>query len=416
MGEPRADGPGGPRRLVPGGRTWALVVVVSLVLQEACFRFVFPLPDVKGFNRIDYMPIGRENAETSAIRSIRVVQESSPDRISVTRALNEYGFRGGRWNTRKVDGVARVFFVGDSFVESALVPDGETLPERFQERSRDQGTRAEAMNLGVSGGGLESALRLIVDAVPVWRPDLVFLVINANDLPDRLEMPRPRRFAGYPVFKPRLVELAAMALGHEQLPYRWSWQRLRFDRPVPSPNNPWSDSSFAESNARHVSPPILAAMKAGRFNPFRVGGSLYMADALRVPFDLRDGLGSLRVYLEHFGACLAVVYIPERGTVTNYYKHFEQEYSLLLPTETDMTQPAYQLHRQLLRQQCAETGVPFFDSADLFRREEDAGRHLYWNFDDHLNGPGDRLVGDALFEWWSGEAARTSCGQTPGRL
>lgn len=398
------------------GRTWVIALLLCLGIQEACLRFAFPLPDIKGFNRVDYMPIGKESSETRAIRSIEVVQESSLDRVSVTRRLNEYGFRGRRWETRKAEGVVRVFFVGDSFVEGALVQDGETIPEIFQARSATQGIRVEALNLGVSGGGLESELRLIVDAAPVWRPDLVFLVIYANDLPDQPELPRPKTFAGHPALKPRFIELATMALGHEELPYRWGWRKVRFDYPVPNPNNPWSDQAFEEGNLRHVSPRILTEMRAGRFNAFRVGGSLRMEKDLQAPFDLRDTLGSLRAYLERLEARLVVVYIPERGTITNYYKRFEREFSLLLPTDIDMTQPAYHLHRRLLRLQCAERGVPFFDSADLVKREEDAGRHLYFDYDDHLNGAGNRVLGDALLGWLAGAPDDAAFGQSPGRL
>jgi len=401
------------------GRRWrngALSLLLCVVLQEFLLRFFFPLPEIKGFNRIDYMPVGLENRETTAIRSIRVVQESSPDGVSFSRSLNEYGFRGGRWRTRKAAGVVRTLFVGDSFVESDLVPDGLTIPEAYQAAAKRAGVSIEAMNLGVTGAGLASDVRLIVDTAPVFRPDQVFLVVYANDLPDQLDVPVPRTFGNYRLAKPRFVELVEMALKHEQLPWRWSWRETRFDQPVPSPSNPWSDRTFAEQNLRQVSPRMLAEMKAGRFNAFRVGGSRALAAGLQEPFDISGALAELRTFLAGFGATFAVIYIPERGTVTNHYRRFEQEYSLQMPKDTDLTGPAFQLHRRLLSAQCAAAGVPFFDSAELVRAAEDAGRHVYFDFDDHLNGAGGRFLGEAIFAWWSGAAPGSARNQSPGRL
>ena len=69
------------------------------------------------------------------------------------------------------------------------------------------------MNMGIVGTGLGSYLRLIVDAVPIFLPDEVFLVVYANDLP----------FSGHIPFKssvqphyasfhePRLITLAKMS-------------------------------------------------------------------------------------------------------------------------------------------------------------------------------------------------------------
>ncbi len=96
-----------------------------------------------------------------------------------------------------------------------------------------------------------------------------------------------------------------------------------------------------------------------------------------------------------------MVYVPERGTVTNHYKQFEKDYSRSLPTDLDMTVADYQLHRYLLRAQCARVGIDFLDTTDLIVAEEVAGRHMYLDFDDHMREIGYRTVGKAIFQWWS---------------
>ncbi|HEY5998000.1 MAG TPA: SGNH/GDSL hydrolase family protein [bacterium] len=378
------------------------LAAVCLLFQEVALRLVFPLPEIRGLNRIDYMSIGLEGGDTKAIRSIRVVHDDVLDRVRVVHRLNEYGFRGGRWAARKAPGAQRVLFVGDSFVEGGLTPDGETIPEGFEADLRRQGLYVEALNLGVSGAGLESELRLIVDAAPQLRPDILLLVVYANDLPADVGVPRPRSFGTYPAWKPRFLELLAMARNREQLPWRWPWRMANFLQPVPSPNNPWSDPEFERQFAEHVSPRVLALMKSARFSPYRMGGSQYLETDLRTPFDLRGALGGLREYLSRLGCRLLVVYIPERGTVTNYYQRFEREFSLGYPEGVDMTGPAYHLHRRLLREQCGDTGVPFLDLTDFIKREEDAGRHLYFDYDDHLSGPASSLAGGLVARWFAG--------------
>jgi hypothetical protein len=388
-------------------KRWAGIALLLVVLaaQEIAFRFLFPLPELAGFNRIHYMPVGPAGKKVVAVRSLGMIVESSPDHRRVVETLNEYGFRDGRWRTRKAADERRAIFIGDSYVEGILASNGNTIPEVFRAEAAGRGLRVETMNMGVAASGLSSYAELLVDTVPAFHPDMVFVVVYANDLPDKLVVPQPRVFERHVSFTPRLVELFLMASRQEMLPYRWQWREERQSQPVPSPNNPWSDASFAEEYEKNVAPWILSAMKAGEFNPVRMGGSLYMERDLRTRFDIRPGLAALRDYSERYGSRLSVVYVPERGTVTNHYKQFEKEFSRLMPVDTDMTGPEYQMHRYLLRAQCAEVGVAFFDATDTIMREEMAGRHLYWDYDDHMRDDGYREVGKAIFDWWSQDVA-----------
>lgn len=385
---------------------WLLVVCA---LAEAFSRLVFCLPEHPDFNRILYMPIAptqRGGGGARAIRSIRVVKESLPDGVLAEQTLNEYGFRG-RLRIRRTGTASRVVFIGDSFVEGAYIPDDATLPRAFEATAAEKGVRVEAINLGVAGGGFQSYPALVLDALHLLKPETIVLVVYANDLPAQPDMPVPRVFPPRPALEPWLPAVLAMAWRREQLPFRWSWRRERFYKPVPSPSNPWSSAEFQKENRARVSQRMFDAMREARFSSLRIGGSLYMEQALRVPFDLRAGLARLRNAVEEQQSRLAVVYLPERGMVTNYYKSFEREFSIGLPVETDLTTAPYQLHRVLLGDQCAETGLAFLDLTETIRAQEAHGNHLYHDYDDHLSSGGARLLGAAIFHWLAAGPGRS---------
>src|SRR5690349_24233919 len=117
-----------------GRKPWAGIALLLAILavQEIVFRLVFPLPEVKGFNRIHYMPVGPAGKDVTAVRSIKMIVESSPDHVRVAEPLNEYGFRDGRWSVQKSVDETRVMFVGDSYVEGILATDGHTIPDAFR--------------------------------------------------------------------------------------------------------------------------------------------------------------------------------------------------------------------------------------------------------------------------------------------
>ena len=75
----------------------------------------------------------------------------------------------------------RILFVGDSFVEGFLAPPSGTVPAVFEARAREQGLGPiETMNLGVGAIGMKGYVQLISDAVPLFTPDIVWIVRYAN--------------------------------------------------------------------------------------------------------------------------------------------------------------------------------------------------------------------------------------------
>ncbi|MFV1994187.1 MAG: hypothetical protein ACC661_02025 [Verrucomicrobiales bacterium] len=384
-------------------RRWAFLGVYVLALfafQEIVIRFLFPLPEVGHINRIHYMPIAPGGEEVKALRSVRALNISSPDRARFVYTLNRYGFRDRNWRIAKSDGVERVLFVGDSFVQGDMAGEEETIPRCFEAASAREGVGVESMNFGVDGAAVRAFVNIVLDATPVFHPDWVFLVLFANDLPSVEPNVYEQPYMRHSRWVPRFVQLVAMIVNDEMIPSRWAWRTVRTDQPVPSPNNPWSDEVYEREMKAYVTPEILAAMKRGDFNPFRIGGSAYLEERLQRPSDLSIVFTLLKRFTHRNGARLCVFYIPDRGQVTRFYQRYDREFSIGFPDDIDLTRPEYRIHQKSLTEQCESLGVPFLDLTPLIEAEEKSGHHLYWNYDDHLRAEGYQLVGNAMYEFY----------------
>ena len=392
------------RRVAPLG--WAVIVVLVLVPQELLFRWAFPLPDVVNFNRMRYT-LDAGPATRGELRNARLVWPSEPDRVAPVETTNLYGFRGPTWNARPPAGTARVMIVGDSVVEGAVSEDDATIPLAFQERSEQRGVPVEALNLGVGGAQLPEYVSLVRDGLPVLRPDALVLVLFANDFPfprwdpawlaDPL-VPRPARR-----WTPRAFEVVAAALAGRPAPRRWYGRPVNVFAAVPDPSNPWT--VFGKGAERIAAPALADAMRRGTFNPFLVNVLEHMRHDLPIATDVRTPLAALAGYAAGRKVPFALAYVPFSVQVSDYYVSFERTYSDAPPDS--LRGPEYQLHARLVAAACADLGLPFLDLTPLLRAEEDAGHHLYWDYDIHLRPEGYRFVGRTLFDWWQGWAHRT---------
>ncbi len=365
-----------------------------LCLQELVLRFVFPLPEIASLNRVDYMRRAADDPRRP-LRSLRLVWESAPDGARFEHGLNAYGFRDREWSLAKEPGVARVFFVGDSFVEGTMAGDDETIPRAFAVAAARAGRRVEAMNLGVMGADLSHYFQLVSDTAPLFRPDAVILVLFANDLPppafDVVRAPA-RRFDRR---LPRLAVVAQLLAAGEMPPLRARLRAVPYHVPATDPRHLWHGR---EAEVRALTRADLArAVLEGRFNPYRVGGAGYLAEALRTPIDVAEPLRFLAGFLARHGGRLFVAYLPDRTQVSRHYAGFE---AALGADGTDLGGREYRRHRRELARDCRAAGVPFLDLTPLLRREEARGQHLYWDYDDHMRAGGYALVGQALFDGW----------------
>jgi lysophospholipase L1-like esterase len=393
------------------------LLVLALVLCEVAARLIFPVPEVGNFNRISFTPtgifggmdeisgadptppLGRSKTPRRPLRNVVVAWASEPDRREFSHALNLYGFRGPDFQVQPRDGVRRVLFLGDSFTEGFGAQDDETLPVVFERLS---GERLEALNLGIAGNQLPHYTRLARVAIPLLKPDAVFLVLYANDFPLRVKHePRSDSFAprwNRP-WTPRLISTAA-GLAEGDTPALFYHQGpFPFFLPVPHPSNPLSQ--VPREPDPEVRPDIWRAMRRGRFNPFVRQGTMRMERELTQPLDEVTGgrsyLAEIRDLAAGVGASLVATYVPLHVTVSDYY------YPLCLDMGVRFVRPTlvseeYRRHQSDLAGMLGELGIPFVDPTEAMQAAEQAGQRLYVGYDPHLNAAGYRLLAEELLQ------------------
>ena len=380
-----------------------LYISFLLIGAEAILRFCFPMPQITNFNRINYQILAYQNNKANFIRNIKMLWRSSLDiDEDFIYTLNTYGYRDKEWDIEKDKDNERIMFVGDSFVEGMMAQDDHTIPIGFHEAAARQGQSVEAMNFGMMGIGLNEYIKLIVDAVPIFKPDHVCLVLFSNDIPfNRPYFPSNKIKPNMASFNtPRLLDLIKQSKKKDPIPFRWSTQSKRYWKPVPDRSNPWS--FHHDSLIQHVQPHVADVMCKGDFNFFRTNWILEEERFLKAPTDLTEKLKMLNDYILQNGSSMSVYYIPSRNQVSTYYYQFEKEYCIKnCPDQMELTQPAYQVHRTMLSSNCSSLGIPFYDLTGLVKQEEDIGNHLYWHYDDHMRGEGYLMLGEAIFDRWN---------------
>ncbi len=343
------------------------------------------------------MVLSGPEEEIRYIRNIKKTWQSFPDTPAVfIHHLNGYGFRDKAWRIKKSAGKKRVIFAGDSFVEGCMAGQDQTIPGSFEATAKGA---CEVFNAGMMGVGIHSYIQFLVDAIPIFQPDLVFLVLYANDVPfGREYIPYHALEPEYHAFfMPRIWEIVKSIRENHPLPFRWLPSNESYLPAVPSSNNPWTKD--AAQLEKHVTPEIAQAMKAGQYNFFRTNWVLKEATYLNQPKSLYDQLVFLRNYGHRFETELVVCYIPSRHQVSRYYYPFEKASCQIdCPDTLDMTTQAYQVHRQQLKEDCENLGLRFIDLTEPIKVREDQQQHLYWNYDDHMRGWAYEWLGREIYE------------------
>ncbi|HVR71189.1 MAG TPA: SGNH/GDSL hydrolase family protein [Vicinamibacteria bacterium] len=390
----------------------ALLVVAALLAGEVVFRAVFPLPQVSNLNRMDYSEVPPEfRLRRPQLMNASFRWASEPDRASFVHALNLYGFRdASTWCVRPPARAARVMFVGDSFVEGVMAPDDATIPRAFA-RAVPPTHAVEAMNLGIGGTGLAHQLRLLAAAVPLFRPRAVILVLYANDLPpppfDARWLREPWRPVYFKRWLPRPAHVALRAWRGAAVPRRWHTAPFPFFGPVPDPTNPLTGRAAGYEPL--VEPALLDAMRRGALNPYLADHLERSALDLLAAADAAPHLRAARDLARAHGAALRVAYLPHSLQVSDYYMSFARRYAVIKPAES-LTGPEYQRQAAALGEACRALEVPFLDLTPPLRREEEAGRRLYWDYDNHMRPEGYAFVATLLADWWAGAARESGTG------
>lgn len=383
---------------------WIILGALLFGLQEILFRALFPLPEIENFNRINYSDV-LPHLETVSFFGKRMPAmnatfrwKSRPDGMSVDSHLNLYGFRDRTWRVRGERGTERVMFVGDSLVEGFSAPDHETIPSGFSRAAAEGNKAVEAMNFGIGGTGIDNYLALMRDAVPLFRPQRIVVVIYANDLPHVSSLPNlepPLTPVYAPKWTPRNVRVVQRALRHEVVPRRWHGPPTLFVPVVPDTLNPWSQ---APAEFLQVDPILADDMRKGEFNPFVVNLLNQAENNLRQPIDLSAILPQFQLIAQRVSAELRIVYLPFSTQVSDYYVAFQQKYAEQKGVRS-LLAPEYQIHAEALAKDCEKLRIPFLDLTPLLRKAENGGPHLYWNFDEHMRGAGYLRVGATIEQW-----------------
>lgn len=393
---------------------FVLVVLATLGAgQELLFRWLFPIPEVTGFNRIAYQMLSdaspklRESMRRGlACVDVRFV--SQPDGFDELHRLNIYGFRGPDFIIDPPVGRRRVLVIGDSVAEGQGAPEAATIAAVLERRLAALGVEAEVLNLGVVAANLPRVARLTRDATALLRPSDVVLVLYANDLPalpvdPALDGPPPvypRRVT--PWWIPRVIELG-IRLGEGRPIYRrWPRPVLPYFPAVPDPGNPWSRG---EALPVGIDSKVHRAMVEGAINPWLVEQMRSMPAMLS--FDYAQGLspdgylGRIDAWCLAVGARLVVAYVPFCGVVDRHYAASLVKLGMDRATADSLADdPVYRKQVKELASVCGRLGIAFVETTDALIAAERLGARQFWEYDTHPRPAGYGTIGSQIAEAW----------------
>jgi lysophospholipase L1-like esterase len=397
-------------------RLWLFrVVTLSLLLigQEALFRFLFPLPEVVGFNRIHYQQMAQVHPQFGKAMERGLVYdrlrlESRPDGFSKVHNLNLYGFRGPDFAIKPSPGRRRILVIGDSVTEGEGADDDTTITAEWSRLLSREGTTAEVVNLGVIAASLPHLSILTRDAVSLLRPADVVVVLYANDLPGTSYDPsndtpgKPFASESSPGWQPWLAVLANRAIFEKPIYRRWFHLPVQFFGPAPDSTNPWTERKERPDN---LAPALYDDMVAGRLNPWLYFQSADMPVALK--HDFGEG-GSTSRFIERLAevcrnsqARLILAYVPFCGMVNGRYTPALVEMGMDRAVADSLaTDPKYRSQNRFLAEQCRRLNLPLADATADLEQAEAAGSVQYWSYDTHPNAEGYATIARCIHQVW----------------
>ncbi len=375
-----------------------IFILVCLGIFEGVLRFFYPLPEISNFNRIDYQILDQTSAATQYLRNKTMLWKSFPDtNYAFKHKLNLYGYRDKEWTVKKAKDY-RVFVLGDSFVEGMMSTQERSIPSYIQQMAKNEGKSWEVFNCGMMGIGLNEYMKFVADAVPIFQPDHLVMVIFANDMPFmRPYVPSTQLQAKFnSSFKPRLLSIIQGLRADNPIPNRFSSPEESYYKAVPDPGNPWTFK--AKDLAPHVKPNLAEAMKRGELNFFRTNWFPNEAKFLSASIDIGQKIQFIKNYCDQNHAKLSIFYVPSRLQVSDYYYQFEKQYcQLQCPDKASLMGEQYQVHAKILAQTCKNLNILYQDLTPHVRDEEQKGNHLYWNYDDHMRSKGYALLAQWMY-------------------
>ena len=384
------------------GFFYLILVAGIFVFQELLFRFVFPLPEISGFNRINYSMMFHEETqgEIQPLSNVAFTWASAPDDAEFVHRLNLYGFRDSDWPL-KHDG--KVMFIGDSFVEGFMAADDETIARGFERASAVDAGPIETINLGIGASGVDDYLEVIRDAVPIFQPDTVILVLYANDFGPNTVSEHSFDQVAAPVrvnqYIPRVYTVISRLSRGASVATRWPGTPFPFLPSSESSRSPLHEVEFVEHVAKFVSPVILSSMMQGRFNPFVINEYTNYKEFLTRPADMTNVIEHTKHFVESHGGRLMLVHIPYKGQVSDHYLEYLKQYDEN-KQPTSLLPDVYQLHARSLRAVCERFEIPFLDLTTMLRQREAGGQRMYWDYDEHMRASSYLMIGEEIYRLW----------------
>lgn len=339
------------------------------------------------------------------------IERITPHGTSHTIRINTTGQRGKAVRPRRPE-ERRILFLGDSYTMAAQVSEEQTFVHG-SERLLAERFPTVAINGGVNGYGTYQELAYYRSYGRPLEADLVVLVFfPGNDFRDNMVTTRQGR-----TLNPIYIQDPQRFIRHEEREVRDAEGNPLTD-PLSGDVIPKPDASWVESLGRHLMLGRLMVSRLARLKG-RLTGDLGLIDLEHRYYFYEIGmyqqrddllfttareltlecLRLLRQWVEWDGAELAVVLIPSPNQVVP--ERWRQTLDEIQVTQEALGPLDFDFPNRLIREFCAEQGIPHLDLTDAFARSDNPA-DLFLTDDEHFSPLGHELVAAELANWLPG--------------
>lgn len=279
--------------------------------------------------------------------------------------INSLGFHDIEHSRQSSETDPRILVIGDSFTAALHVGVSDGWTQTLQRGLRSVGHRsAEVVNLGLDGTGTDVHLAILKEYLPVFEPDLVILAFYENDADDVMRKRRFRECYGdyVLVFENDVQRDELRAFVEEHRPgsaLAWLIDHSLLARAMTF----WHAGSLL-LKTNFISPSMIG---------MPVEQETYETADIDAPF---EGLLALS---ETHGFRLAVVPVPAREDPSTSVDALHGSLSSTLLDRLEVVDILPGVQR-------------------LLGEDERTYRDLFWRYDGHLDGYGNRVFGTAMVE------------------